>query len=86
MWNYSTIIVPFSIDFYIIMILNLAIIVNEIVLFLFLKQAWKQLDYIMNMQFKMKLIIFQNIYIYVYPFVKIAFWPTNTFFYGLNSK
>lgn len=60
------------------MILNPAIIVNEIVLFLFLKQAWKQLDYIMNMQFKMKLIIFQNIY----PFIKIAFWPTNTFFYG----
>lgn len=60
------------------MILNPAIIVNEIVLFLFIKQAWKQLDYIMNMQFKMKLIIFQNIY----PFIKIAFWPTNTFFYG----
>lgn len=78
MWNYSTIIVPFSIDFYIIMILNPAIIVNEIVLFLFLKQAWKQLDYIMNMQFKTKLIIFQN----MYPFIKIAFWPTNTFFYG----
>lgn len=69
MWNYSTIIVPFSIDFYIIMILNLAIIVNEIVLFLFLKQAWKQLDYIMNMQFKMKLIIFQNIYIYIYMYI-----------------
>lgn len=71
MWNYSTIIVPFSIDFYIIMILNLAIIVNEIVLFLFLKQAWKQLDYIMNMQFKMKLIIFQNIYIYIYMYIHL---------------
>lgn len=64
---------------YTIRILNPPIIVNEIVLVLFLKQLLElRLDYIMNMQFKMKLIIFQN----VYPFIKIAFWPINTFFYG----